>query len=74
MQEPGQFQFKVETDESNSVMIMVFESQGKDVVDSLWQDIMRNKNQGSYCKGFSCLETILDAGNYTVVISPEENT
>lgn len=55
-------------------MIMVYEGTGKDVVESSWQDIMKNKNQGAFYKGFSCLETILEPGSCTIVISPEENT
>lgn len=54
-------------------MLMIFDSEGKDVTEASWQDIMRNKNMGQFFNGFSCLETPMPAGKYTIIIAPEEN-
>ena len=53
-------------------MLMVFESEGKDVTEANWQEILKNKNQGAFFPGISVMETTLDPGKYTIVLSPED--
>lgn len=64
-------QAKVQTEESNSVMIMIMESNGKDITETPFQMIAKNKNPGFYFGGFSCIEVSLPPGEYNVIVAAQ---
>ncbi|CAI2373810.1 unnamed protein product [Moneuplotes crassus] len=68
--EPAHVQIKAECDK-NSIMVVIFEG-GNKISETPFSHITKNKNPGCYSCGFSCLETTLDPGVYTVILCTEE--
>jgi len=50
---------------------MLIESSGKDITETSFKEIVKNKNPHYYTSGFSCIEALLPPGDYTVVVAPE---
>jgi len=71
VREPTQIRIKAETDPQNAIQLMLFES-GKDVTQANFAELMANRNGGSFQNGFSYLETVVDPGEYTLVLCPQE--
>lgn len=54
----------------NKIMVVLFEG-GKTISETPFQVITKNKNPGCYNEGFSCMEIMLDPGDYTVALCTE---
>jgi hypothetical protein len=48
---------------------MIIDSKGKDITETPFQQIAKNKNPGFYFGGFSCMEALLQAGDYTLIVA-----
>ena len=53
-------------------MLMLYES-GKDATEAPFSQILLNKNQGFFFKGYGFMEIVLEPKDYTIVVCPESN-
>ena len=54
-------------------MVMLVEgSQGKDVTEIPFQNIVKNKNPNFFFSGFSVMEALLPPDNYTIILAPQD--
>ena len=70
--EPCILQIKAQAHKSCSLMVMLMES-GKDITETPFENIVKNKNPGFYFSGFTYMEALLQAKEYTLVLATQES-